>query len=156
MALKVGEKISDFSVRDQNGKEIKLSSLRGKKVLLSFHPLAWTSVCSAQMKSLEDHLPDFQKLEVVPLGISVDAPPSKQAWAKTLGIANVSLVSDFWPHGGLAKELGLFRDKEGISERANVLLDEQGRVLWFKIYPFSEVPDVKEILEVLSAKKKAA
>jgi len=156
MALKVGEKISEFSVRDQNGKEIKLSSLRGKKVLLSFHPLAWTSVCSAQMKSLEDHLPDFQKLEVVPLGISVDAPPTKQAWAKTLGIANLSLVSDFWPHGGLAKELGLFRDKEGISERANVLLDEQGRVLWFKIYPFSEVPDVKEILEVLSAKKKAA
>ena len=155
MAIKIGDKLNDFSLKDQNGKDIKLSELRGKKVLLSFHPLAWTAVCAIQMKSLEDNRADFEKLNIVPLGLSVDAPPAKKSWAKELGIANISLLSDFWPHGGLAKELGLFRDKDGISERANILLDEEGKVIWMKVYPLHEVPDIKEILDAAKARKAA-
>ena len=125
MTIKVGDQVPDFTLRDQNGKDIKLSALRGKKVLLSFHPLAWTSVCALQMKSLEENHKEFENLKVIPLGVSVDSSPSKAAWAK---------------------ELGLFRESDGIAERANVLLDENGKVLWVKVYPLPEVPDLKEVL----------
>ena len=154
MAIKIGEKIPDFALFDQNGKQVKLSELKGRKVLLSFHPLAWTSVCATQMKSLEDNREAFAKLNVVPLGVSVDSGPSKKAWAKELGIEHVSLISDFWPHGGLAKELGIFHEQGGFSERANILLDEEGRVLWYKVYPMSELPDIREVLAAVQ--KKAA
>jgi len=153
--VKVGDKLKDFTIKDQNGKDIKLSELKGQKVLLSFHPLAFTSVCANQMKSLEENFAEFQKLNTVPLGVSVDSVPTKRAWAKELSINNTRLVSDFWPHGGLAKELGIFMDKDGVSQRVNILLDENGTVIWMKVYPLGEVPDIKEVLEVIKSKSKS-
>src|SRR5574341_283185 len=123
ITVKVKEKARDFKLKDQNGKEIHLSDLKGKKVLLSFHPLAWTSVCAEQMKSLEENHGRFEGLNTVALGISVDTVPSKKAWAESLGIRNTSLLSDFWPHGEIAKLYGIFREKEGFSERSNIILD---------------------------------
>lgn len=75
MPIKVGDKAKDFTLKDQNGKELRLSELKGKKVLLSFHPLAWTSVCSKQMQSLEKNQAIFNKLNTVALGMSVDTVP---------------------------------------------------------------------------------
>lgn len=77
----IKDKAKDFILRDQTDKEIHLSDLRGKKVLLSFHPQAWTSVCALQMKSLEENRERFEKLNTVALGLSVDTVPSKKAWA---------------------------------------------------------------------------
>ncbi len=153
MTIKVGDQVPDFTLKDQSGKDVKLSALKGKKVLLSFHPLAWTPVCAMQMKSLEENKKEFEKLNVVPLGVSVDSSPSKAAWAKDLGIKDVQLVADFWPHGGLAKQLGLFREQDGISERANVLIDENGKVAWIKVYPIHELPNLKEVLEAITDKR---
>ncbi len=79
----------------------------------------------------------------VPLGLSIDAKPSKNAWAKELKLATLKLPSDFWPHGAVAKAYGLFREKEGFSERANVLVDENGKILWFKVYDIHELPTLK-------------
>lgn len=147
--IEIGKKAPNFVLKDHNGKELKLSDFIGKKVLLSFHPLAWTGVCSQQMKSLEDNFESFAKLNAIPLGFSIDTVPSKKAWAKSLGIEKTSLVSDFWPHGGYAKELGIFRDGDGFTERANLIIDENGIVVWTKIYPIPELPDIKEVLEAL-------
>jgi len=149
MNVKVGDQLKDFTLKDQNGKDIKLSALRDQKVLLSFHPLAWTPVCAMQMQNLEKNFDEFKKLNLVPLGFSVDSSPSKSAWAKSLGITNVSLVSDFWPHGGEAKELGIFREKDGISERVQIIVDEAGKVIWVKLYPIHELPDMNEVLNFL-------
>lgn len=148
--IKVGDKSRDFSLKDHNGKDFKLSDHPGKRVLLSFHPLAWTSVCADQMKSLEANKKTFDSLNIIAVGISVDSVPCKKAWAESLGIVETSLLADFWPHGEVAMLYGLFRDKQGVAERSNVLLDEGGRaVVLVKVYEPRQLPDIKEIIEAI-------
>ncbi len=147
--VKKGDDAKDFSLSDQDGKEIQLSALRGKKVLLSFHPLAWTSVCAEQMKALEKNRSRFEKLNTVALGLSVDTVPSKKAWAKELGIKKTSLLSDFWPHGEAALLYGIFRQEDGFSERANIIVDEKGKIVFVKVYPIAQLHDIEEIIKAL-------
>jgi peroxiredoxin len=147
-----GNKVKDFSLKDQNGQDFHLSEYRGEKVLLSFHPLAWTSVCAKQMQTLEKNKRFFDKLNTVAVGLSVDSVPSKAAWAKSLRIKNTKLLADFWSHGGVAKSMGLLRG-EGFSERANVIINETGNIIFVKVYPIRELPDIGEILSVLKSCK---
>lgn len=149
--LKINDNAIDFSLKDQNGEITTISNLKGKKVLLSFHPLAWTSICAKQMKELENNFDKFNKLNVMPLGISVDSVPCKNAWAKSLNLKKLKILSDFWPHGDIAKIYGIFRDKDGFSERANILIDENGKIIFIKIYPISELPDLNEIFNLLNS-----
>jgi len=149
--LKVGDTVLDFKLKDQEGKEIQLSDLKGKRILLSFHPLAWTSICAKQMQSLEENYKVFNDLNTVPLGISVDPVPSKTAWAKDLGVQNVRLLSDFWPHGRLSAELGIFLDEPGFSARTNIILDEDHKVAFIKVYETGKLPDINEIIDFLKA-----
>lgn len=151
---KVGDTAKDFVLKDQDEKEFKLSEHRGKRVLLSFHPLAWTGVCAKQMKSLEANRETFALLNTVAVGLSVDSTPSKKAWADTLGISNTSLLADFWPHGEVAGLFGIFRDKYGTSERANILIDEKGKIAFVKVYPIPELPDINEIIDSLKNLKR--
>ena len=139
----------NFSLHDQNGKTFKLSEHLGKRVLLSFHPLAWTSVCTGQMRSLEENRANFSSLNSVAVGISVDSVPCKKAWAENIEIVDTPLLADFWPHGGVAQLYGIFREKEGFSERANILVDEHGKIAFSKVYELKQLPDVNEILDVL-------
>jgi peroxiredoxin len=148
--IKKGDRAKEFTLKDQNDKDVQLSDFQEKKVLLSFHPLAWTSVCAEQMKALEAHKKEFDALNAVALGLSIDTVPSKNAWAKELGIKNTTLLSDFWPHGKIAKAYGIFRETNGFSERANIVLDENHRVIFAKVYPLKELPDIEEILQVLA------
>jgi peroxiredoxin len=150
--LAIGSIAPEFNLKDQDGNVTQLSKLRGKKVLLSFHPLAWTSVCADQMKSLELAYEEFQSLNVLPIGISVDPVPSKKAWAESLGLKKLRILSDFWPHGEVAKAFDIFREKDGFSERANILVDEEGKIVWFKVYPIRQLPDLGEILSFLKSK----
>jgi len=147
--IKTGNKIQDFRLKDHEDKEVHLYDLSGKKVLLSFHPLAWTKVCSDQMNSLEENYELFSKLNTVAFGMSIDATPSKRAWAKELGITHTRLLSDFWPHGEVARSYGIFREKEGFSERANIIIDEERKVIFFKKYLIHELPDISEITKFL-------
>lgn len=146
---KVGDQAEDFTLKDQNEKEFKLSQSKGKRVLLSFHPLAWTSVCAKQMQSLEANKEVFDSLNTVAVGLSVDSMPSKAAWADSLGIKGTSLLADFWSHGEVAKLFGIFREKNGFSERANIVVDEDGKIVFFKTYPISQLPDINEIIDFL-------
>jgi peroxiredoxin len=109
--IQKGETAPDFTLKNHNGEEFKLSDYRGKKVLLSFHPLAWTDICAKQMQSLEENADTFTSLNTVAAGINVDPLPSKKAWAETLGIKKIRLLSDFWPHGEVAGFYGIFREK---------------------------------------------
>ncbi|MCX8021464.1 MAG: redoxin domain-containing protein [Syntrophorhabdaceae bacterium] len=144
--IEIGQILGDFELKDQRDEIFKSSGHRGKKLLLSFHPLAWTPVCRDQMLSLEGTYDKFLEKNTIPLGISVDSVFCKKAWAEAIGIKRVSLLCDFWPHGGFAGRLGLFRPVEGFSERANVIVDESGKVVFVKVYPIREVPDVEEVL----------
>ncbi len=146
--LKKGDTAPDFVLKDQNDKEWKLSDLKGKKVLLSWHPLAWTGVCAEQMKSLEEHQNTFEKLNVIVFGLSVDHAPCKKAWASSLGIEKTSLLCDFWPHGGVAKTFDCFIEKAGISGRCNILIDEEGQIIHYQVYDIPQLPDIDEIIKV--------
>ncbi len=147
--IKVGTKAPDFALRDQNGKTVRLSALAGKKVLLSFRPMAWTAVCHDQMKSLEENHAQLDEMDSVALGIGVDSVPSNKAWAESMGIRNTRLLADFWPHGAVAGAYGVFREKDGFSERANIVIDEKGKVAFARTYPVAEQPDIEEVLEAL-------
>ena len=144
-----GETAPDFTLKDQEGKDFKLSDQKGKRVLLSFHPLAWTGVCTAQMKALEANYKTIASLNTVPVGLSVDAVPSKKAWSDSMKLKQLKILSDFWPHGALAKAYGLFREHGGTSERANVIVDEKGKVAWVKVYEISQLPDIVEVINTL-------
>lgn len=148
--IEVGNVAPNFTLKDNHDQNISLSDYRGKKVLLSWHPLAWTPVCTDQMRTLENNFQTFQKLNTVPLGFSVDPPPCKKEWAAAILINNVSLPSDFWPHGKVAQEYGLFDENQGVSERANIIVDENGKVKWVKVYYSQQLPDINEVIQVLS------
>ncbi len=148
-AIKPGEQAKVFGLKDQKDNLVEMESFKGKRVLLSFHPLAWTSVCAEQMKSLEANRDELAKLNTVALGLSVDSVPCKTAWAKDLGIEHTSLLADFWPQGQVASLYGIFREKNGFSERANIIIDESGQVVFVKVYPIRELPDIEEILNFL-------
>ncbi len=151
--LKVGDIAPDFALNDHHNRSFKLSDFRGQKVLLSFHPLAWTRVCAEQMKSLEENMNRFKEINTLPVGLSVDTVPSKHAWAKELKIRELRLLADFWAHGEVAKLFGIFREEDGFSERANIIVDEDGKIIFFKIYEISQLPDIEEIISFLKDRK---
>lgn len=148
--IAVGDVAPNFTCDDNHEQTISLADFKGKKVLLSWHPLAWTPVCTDQMRALENNYDTFQKLNTVPLGFSVDAAPCKKAWAVAIQINKVQLPSDFWPHGKIAQDFGIFRQKEGFSERANIIIDETGKVVWVKVYPLAQLPDINEVISFLT------
>ncbi len=148
----IGEIAPDFTLKDQKGEYFRLSDFKGKKVLLSFHPLAWTDICAKQMRSLEENKETFDELNTVAVGLSVDSVPCKKAWADSLGLKEIKILADFWPHGEVAGKFGIFREKQGFSERANIIVDEEGKIILFKVYEIKILPDINEIIEFLKGK----
>lgn len=148
-SVKTGDIAGDFTLKDQDGNDFNLYSKKGQRVLLSFHPLAWTPVCTRQMQSLEDNVAALRGLNTAPIGMSVDPQPSKKAWADSIGVKQVPLLSDFWPHGEVARLFDIFREKNGFSERANILVDETGRIAFLVTYPLSQLPDIQEVMQAI-------
>ncbi|HPU28861.1 MAG TPA: redoxin domain-containing protein [Syntrophorhabdaceae bacterium] len=143
--IEIGDMVGDFELKDHLDQMFRTKEHRGKKILLSFHPLAWTSICRDQMLSLDKNYDRFVEKNTIALGVSIDSVFTKKAWADAIGIKNIRLLCDFWPYGGLALRLGLFRYKDGFSERANVIIDEKGQVIFIKVYPIRELPDIEEV-----------
>jgi peroxiredoxin len=152
MSLKAGDEAPDFELRSHRGGTIKLSDYRGKRnVVVAFHPLAFTPVCARQMAGYQAELAAFDAAETAVLGVSIDAQPAKSAWAQTLGAITFDLLSDFYPHGEVARKYGVFREGEGISERAIFLVDKRGRIAWMKTYAIPEQPPTSELLSAIAA-----
>ncbi len=144
--IQLGAMAPDFALMDQNGELITLSQLKGKKVLLSWHPLAWTSVCTDQMRALDRNANRFAGKNTVVLGLSVDPQPGKSVWARALCLKQLKILSDFNPLGAVARAYGIFSEEHGASKRANILINETGMVIWVKKYEIRTLPDVEEVL----------
>ena len=152
MALSPGDNAPDFELRSHRGGTVKLSSFRGRKnVLLAFHPLAFTPVCATQMSAYESDVRKFESADTAVLGVSIDPQPAKTAWAKELGVTSFDLLSDNYPYGDVARKYGVFREKDGISERAVFLIDKAGKVRWSKVYEIPQHPGNSEVFEALAA-----
>jgi peroxiredoxin len=152
MALIVGDEAPDFELRSHRGGTVKLSDFRGKRqVVVAFHPLAFTPVCAAQMCGYQTDLSRFEGANAAVLGISVDAQPAKSAWAQSLGPISFDLLSDFHPHGDVAQKYGVYRAKDGISERAIFVVDTSGKISWAKVYDIPQQPDNNDLFAALKA-----
>jgi peroxiredoxin len=128
MPIEVGALAPDFTLRDQNNEEITLSSFHGKKaVLLVFYPLAFTGICTGELCAVRDDLPTFQNDDVQVITVSVDSPYTHKIFAEREGY-QFPLLSDFWPHGGVAQRYGVFNETAGFANRGTFLIDRDGIV----------------------------
>lgn len=135
MPIEVGTEAPDFVLKDQNNQDVRLSDFRGSKnVLLVFYPLAFTGTCRGELCSVRDNLNDFMNDSVQVLTVSVDAPPAHKVWAEQEGFA-FPLLSDFWPHGAVARAYGVFNEERGIANRGTFIIDKAGIVRFAEEYP---------------------
>lgn len=126
MALENDTKAPDFDLANQFGEHVRLSDYRGvRPVTLVFFPLAFSGVCTGELCALRDNLPLFREQGVELIGISVDSKATLRAWADQEGY-DFTLLADFWPHGAVAKEYGVFLEEKGFANRATFVIDAQG------------------------------
>lgn len=126
MALENDTQAPDFELINQYGQTVQLSQFRGEKsVALVFFPLAFSGVCSNELCELRDNLQLFEDSRVELIAISVDSRHTLRAWSEQEGY-QFNLVADFWPHGGVAKEYGVFLEAKGFANRATFLIDPNG------------------------------
>jgi mycoredoxin-dependent peroxiredoxin len=150
MPIAPGQPAPDFALKDQNQKEVRLSEFRGKRnVVLVFYPLDWSPTCSSEHACFVNDMKQFERLNAQILGISIDSIFSHKAWAEKMGIG-YPLLADFHPRGQVAEQFGVYLPDRGISGRAIAIVDQQGRVAWFKQYGIPEVPDIKEVAAALA------
>ena len=128
MSVTVGHEAPDFTLVNQDGEKVTLSGLRGRKVVLVFYPFAFSSLCTDELCSLRDRQGDFDD-DTVLLGISVDTKHALRVFKATEGLG-YDLLSDFWPHGAVAQEYGVFLPERGMATRATFVLDREGVVRW--------------------------
>jgi mycoredoxin-dependent peroxiredoxin len=141
MAPEVGTEAPDFTVKDQNNQAVTLSSFRGERaVLLVFYPFAFSSICTNELGAVRDDLADFQNDDVQILGISTDHPYALKAWSESQGF-DFPLLSDFWPHGEVAKAYGVFFEKSGMAVRGTFLIDKAGIVQFAEVNSPGEARD---------------
>jgi mycoredoxin-dependent peroxiredoxin len=126
MPLEIGDQAPDFTLKDQNNQEWTLSEFRGdRNVLVVFYPLAFSPVCRGELCQLRDDLAEFQNSEVQVLAVSVDSGYTLKAWSEQQGY-DFPLLSDFWPHGKVAQDYGVFNGTAGVANRGTFLVDPDG------------------------------
>jgi peroxiredoxin len=150
MPIEVGQKAPEFTLKDQNQKEVSLKDFRGKNVLLAFYPLDFSPVCSKEHACFRDDLSEFQGLNAQIVGISVDSAWSHKAYAEKLGI-NYPLLADFHPKGDVAKRFGLYLEDKGITNRATVIIDKEGIVRYVQIYDIPQQRQNQDLVKILSS-----
>ncbi len=155
MTIQVGAEAPDFELpsnileNGRPGKKVRLSDFRGKKnVVLAFYPLDFSPVCSKEHECFREDLSRLEGADAQVLGISVDSVWAHLAFAKTAGL-KYPLLADFHPKGDVAKKYGLYLEDKGITARATVIVDKQGKVAWVKEQAIPEPRDDQAILAEL-------
>jgi len=153
MPIAVGQPAPDFSLKDQNQKEVKLSDFAGKRnVVLIFYPLDFSPICTNEHACFVNDMKQFEKLEAQVLGLSVDSVWAHKAFAEKMGIT-YPLLADFHPKGAVADKFGMYLGEKGITGRAIAIIDKAGKVAWLKNYDIPVVPDMKEVAQALTGVK---
>jgi len=151
--LTAGATAPDFSLSVTPDQKLKLSELRGKPVILAFYPADWSPVCGDQMALYNEILPEFEQYGAELVGISVDGAWCHAAFAKDRNL-HFPLGADFEPKGAVARDYGVYREQDGLSERALFVIDQDGIITWSYCSPIGVNPGAEGILQALDGLKK--
>jgi len=153
LKIKVGQKAPEFTLPAVAGENISLSQYRGKKnVVLSFVPAAWTPVCSDQWPGYNIVKDVFDQNDAILLGITVDNIPTLFAWTNQMGKLWFPVLSDFWPHGAVAKRYSVLRSN-GVSERALLIIDKKGIIRYIDVHDINKRPPLEDLVSALEKLK---
>ena len=154
MKVKIGQLAPDFTLPSISEEKVSLNQYRGKKnVVLSFVPAAWTPVCSDQWPGYNIAKDLFNQYDAILLGITVDNVPTLYAWTNQMGKLWFPVLSDFWPHGAVAKKYGVLRSN-GVSERALFVIDKKGIIRYIDIHDINKRPPLEDLMGALERLKK--
>jgi peroxiredoxin (alkyl hydroperoxide reductase subunit C) len=154
LKVKVGDRALDFTLPSVSGEKVSLNQFRGKKnVILSFVPAAWTPVCSDQWPGYNIAKDIFKQYDAILLGITVDNIPTLFAWTNQMGQLWFPVLSDFWPHGAVAKRYGVLRSN-GVSERALFVIDKTGIIRYIDVHDINKRPPLEDLAAALEKLKK--
>jgi mycoredoxin-dependent peroxiredoxin len=128
MAIDVGQQAPEFDLKNPAGESATLSAFRGKPVLLVFYPFTFTGVCEGEMCRLRDDYSQFEQAGVQVLAVSCDSRHAQRVWSEQQGFT-FPILSDFWPHGEVARAYGVFNEALGCASRASFLIDGDGTVI---------------------------
>lgn len=151
MAPEVGTEAPDFTLKDQNNQEVTLSSFRGERsVLVVFYPFAFSGICTGELCAVRDDLPSFQNDDVQILAVSVDHAFTLKAWSDAQGY-QFPLLADFWPHGKVSQDYGVFNAERGFALRGTFLVDKTGIVRFAEVNGPGEARDQDAWKKALAA-----
>lgn len=150
MSPTIGAPAPEFTLKDQDQKEVKLSDFRGtKRVVIVFYPLDWSPTCTQEHVCLVNGMKQFDQLDAQVLGLSVDSTWSHKAYADKMNI-HYPLLADFNPRGAVAATYGVYLADKGITGRAISIIDKNGNLAWHKNYDIPVVPDIDEVSKALA------
>ena len=144
--IEVGDVAPDFTLKDQDGNPVTLSSFQGKNVVLAFYPFDWSSVCTVENCAITSDLPKFDGKETVVFGVSCDSHHSHKAWKEKLGLKH-SLLSDLKRE--VCRKYGLYLEDLNCSKRATVVVDKAGKVAFKKVQEIKVARNNQEILAAI-------
>ncbi len=151
MAVEVGDQAPDFELKDRHGTPVRLSEMRGKKnVVLVFYPFAFSRTCSREMCAMRDEFPEASRDDVELLTLSADTVFSLRVWGDEQNFG-FGMLSDFWPHGAVARSYGVFDETIGAAIRGTFLIDKAGVVRWKVVNPIPQARDIADYQKALAA-----
>ena len=151
MAVEVGDQAPDFELTDQHGTPVRLSGFRGSRhVVLVFYPLAFSGVCTSELRAIRDGFSELARDDVELLTVLVDSTFTHRTWSDAEHF-NFGLLSDFWPHGEVARRYGVFEPDRGVATRGTFIIDKDGVVRWKIINPIPQARDLAEYSKALAA-----
>jgi len=149
--IALGQTAPDFTLRDQFGQDVTLASYRGQKaVAIVFYPYAFSGVCSGEMSVFRQRLDEFLTFDTELLAVSCDPVYALRAFSDSDGL-NFALLSDFWPHGQVARAYGVLDERVGCPERSSYVIDKDGRLTWAVHHPKADARDADALLTALRA-----
>ena len=148
--LPPGTPAPQFTLPSSPNEKTSLADLRGRPVILAFYPADFSPVCGDQMALYNEVLDEFAEHNATLLGISVDGAWCHAAYAKDRKL-RFPLLSDFEPKGAVARAYGVYRDGDGITERALFVIDGDGVIRWSYVSPIDVNPGAEGILQALDA-----
>jgi mycoredoxin-dependent peroxiredoxin len=150
MSVEVGSPAPDFTLRNENGEEVTLSSLRGQNVVLVFYPFAFSSMCTKELHDVTGLQQKFGDAHAEVFGVSVDSPFTLKAFKKHENLTP-HLLSDFEPKGAVAQQYGAYLDGLGFATRATFVIDKDGNIAWKQVNSPGEARDQEQAVEALAA-----